>query len=62
MAAPGTSSRFAGVKAFSEKFTQPELDAEGNIKKVRPLVRNRDISFSVARRKRFMCVFSANIY
>ncbi|KAJ7370197.1 Coiled-coil domain-containing protein 93 [Desmophyllum pertusum] len=28
------SSRFAGVKTFSEKFSQPEVDAEGRVKKV----------------------------
>lgn len=28
------SSRFAGVKTFSEKFSQPEVDAEGRIRKV----------------------------
>lgn len=28
------SSRFAGVKAFSEKFSQPEVDADGRIRKV----------------------------
>lgn len=36
MAAPAVSpsSRFAGVKTFSEKFSRPEVDAEGNIRKV----------------------------
>lgn len=28
------SSRFAGVKAFSEKFSQPEVDADGRIRKI----------------------------
>lgn len=28
------SSRFAGVKTFSEKFSQPEVDADGRIRKV----------------------------
>lgn len=28
------SSRFAGVKTFSEKFSQPEVDAEGRVRKV----------------------------
>ncbi|XP_068741608.1 coiled-coil domain-containing protein 93-like isoform X2 [Montipora capricornis] len=28
------SSRFAGVKTFSEKFSQPEVDAEGRIRKI----------------------------
>ena len=28
------SSRFAGVKTFSEKFSQPEVDAEGKVRKV----------------------------
>ena len=28
------SSRFAGVKTFSEKFSQPEVDAEGRARKV----------------------------
>lgn len=27
-------SRFAGVKTFSEKFSQPEVDAEGRVRKV----------------------------
>ena len=30
----GHSSRFAGVKTFSEKFTQPELDEQGRVRKV----------------------------
>ena len=28
------ASRFAGVKTFSEKFSQPEVDAEGRVRKV----------------------------
>lgn len=30
----GHSSRFAGVKTFSEKFKQPELDEQGRVRKV----------------------------
>ena len=33
-AATRDSSRFAGVKTFSEKFSQPEVDAEGRVRKV----------------------------
>lgn len=33
-AATRDSSRFAGVKTFSEKFSQPEVDAEGKVRKV----------------------------
>lgn len=28
------SSRFAGIKTVSEKFSQPEVDAEGRVRKV----------------------------
>ena len=34
MAAVARDSRFAGVKTFSEKFSQPEVDAEGRVRKV----------------------------
>lgn len=27
-------SRFAGVKTYSEKFKQPELDEQGRVRKV----------------------------
>lgn len=33
-AAARDSSRFAGVKTFSEKFSQPEVDAEGKVRKI----------------------------
>lgn len=33
-AATRDSSRFAGVKTFSEKFSQPEVDAEGRVRKI----------------------------
>ena len=33
-AIPRDSSRFAGVKTVSEKFSQPEVDAEGRVRKV----------------------------
>lgn len=28
------SSRFAGIKTVSEKFSQPEVDADGRVRKV----------------------------
>lgn len=28
------ASRFAGVKTYSEKFKQPELDEQGRVRKV----------------------------
>ena len=33
-ATPRDSSRFAGLKTVSEKFSQPEVDAEGRVRKV----------------------------
>ena len=33
-ATPRDSSRFAGLKTVSEKFSQPEVDSEGRVRKV----------------------------